>query len=323
VIQAPCALWRGLSALDETLAALPGWARAPADHAVTMTGELTDCFASRTEGVGELARWAARNLHGEVRIYAGRGGFLPPDAAAGAAADVASANWHATASLLARHLPEALLVDIGSTTADLIPVAQGAPAALGYSDAERLETGELVYTGVVRTPLVALARRAPFRGRWTSLVAEYFATTADMYRLLGLLDPEADQQEAADGRGKSRAETETRIARMVGRDRAEGEGADWTRLAAFFAERQLALLQEAAAQILSRGGLGAAAPLVGCGAGRFVASRLAARLGRPYRDLAAFVQTAGAPAEWVSSCAPAVAVALLADEPVRSRSARP
>ncbi|WP_216073697.1 hypothetical protein, partial [Acinetobacter baumannii] len=43
-VQAPCPLWRGLPALDATLAKLPDWARAQARHAVTMTGELTDCF---------------------------------------------------------------------------------------------------------------------------------------------------------------------------------------------------------------------------------------------------------------------------------------
>ena len=322
-VQVPCPLWRGLPALDEALASLPDWARTPADHAVTMTGELTDCFTSRSEGVRELAGWAAGSLQGAVQIYAGRSGFLEPDRAYGAAADVASANWHATASLVARHLPDALLVDIGSTTADLIPVADGVAAALGYTDAERLETGELVYTGVVRTPLMALARRAPFRGRWTALVAEHFATAADAYRLLDQLDPRSDQQEAADGKGKSREETETRIARMIGRDREDGEKADWARLAAFFAERQLVLLQEAVAQVASQGSLVDDAPIVGCGAGRFVAARLAGRLGRPFRDLAEFVRATGGSADWVSSCAPAVAVALLAGEQVRSPTARP
>ncbi len=321
-VQVPCPLWRGLPALDEALASLPDWARTQADHAVTMTGELTDCFTSRSAGVRELAGWAAGNLQGSVRIYAGRAGFLGSGAAAGAPADVASANWHATASLVARNLPDALLVDIGSTTADLIPVVDGAVAALGYTDAERLETGELVYTGVVRTPLMALARRAPFRGRWTALVAEHFATAADAYRLLDLLDPRSDQQEAADGKGKSREETEARIARMIGRDREDGDKADWARLAAFFAEQQLVLLQEAVAQVVSQGRIGEDAPIVGCGAGRFLAARLAGHLGRPFRDLAEFVPATGASADCLSSCAPAVAVALLASEQVRSPTAR-
>jgi probable H4MPT-linked C1 transfer pathway protein len=312
VVQAPCALWRGIGALDESWAALPGWCRAPAHHVVTMTGELTDCFADRASGVEALSEWAASRLQGNVRIYAGRSGLIAPAAAGAAALDVASANWHATAGLVGRSEPEALLVDIGSTTADLIPIVGGRSASLAYTDAERLETGELVYTGVVRTPVLALARRAPFRGRSIALMAETFATSADIHRLTGALPEAADQQETADGQGKSTAETETRLARMIGRDRQDGTMADWRRLAAYFAERQLVQLHEAAAQVLSQGSLPPQAPLVGCGAGRFAARHLAGRLGRPYRDLADLVPLEDASAEWASSCAPAVALALLA-----------
>ncbi|MET7242613.1 hydantoinase/oxoprolinase family protein [Methylobacterium sp. EM32] len=314
VVQAPCPLWNGLPALDATLAALPGWAREPARHAVTMTGELTDCFSDRADGVAQLAAWASDHLAGEVAIYAGRSGFVAPGAASSRASDVASANWHAAAALVGRLRPDALLVDIGSTTADLIPIQDGQPRALGYSDAERLETGELVYTGVVRTPLLALSRTVPFRGRRTALMAECFATTADAYRLLGRLPEAEDQQDTADLKGKSMPETEIRLARMIGRDRQEGGAADWARLAGFFAEAQLRLLHDAAGLILSRGALPDAAPFVICGAGRFVAAQLAARLERPAEELADLIAPRLAPeaAAFASTCGPAVAVGLLA-----------
>ncbi|MEH3148348.1 MAG: H4MPT-linked C1 transfer pathway protein [Methylobacterium frigidaeris] len=317
-VQAPCPLWQGLPALDAALAGLPDWARAPARHAVTMTGELTDCFADRADGVARLAGWAAAHLAGTVAVYAGRAGFVAPEAAGALHADIASANWHATAALAGRGLGPAgaaLLVDVGSTTADLIPIRAGGPAAEGYSDAERLETGELVYTGVVRTPLLALAGTAPFRGRTTALMAEFFATTADAYRLTGELDPAADQQDTPDLKGKSIPESETRLARMIGRDRHEGEAADWARLAGWFTERQLRLLHDAADRLLSRGDLPPAAPVIACGAGRFVARRLAARLDRPvlhFADLIAPRLAGGEATAWVSTCGPAVAVGLLA-----------
>lgn len=311
-VQVPCALWRGLDALDESRASLPEWARGEAQHAVTMTGELCDCFSSRDEGVRELVTWAGRRLAGPVRIYGGRAGFLPPDRACAATVHVASANWHASAALLGRLMPDALLVDIGSTTADLVPVAAGAPAAAGYTDAERLETGELVYTGAARTPVMAHVDRVPFRGRLVSLMTEPFATMADVYRLLGALPSEADQQEAVDGRGKSIPETQTRLARMIGRDRDDGAAAEWARLASVIAESQLRRLHDAACQVLSRGDLVEGAPVVGCGAGRFIALGLAQRLGRPYCDLAALLGHVATSA-WVATCAPAVAVALLAD----------
>ncbi|GAN50592.1 hydantoinase/oxoprolinase family protein [Methylobacterium radiotolerans] len=313
--QVPCPLWQGLPALDRALEAAPDWARGAALHAVTMTGELTDCFADRRAGVAALAGWAGSHLAGTVRIYAGRSGFVAPEAAASRAADVASANWHATAALAGRHVPDALLIDIGSTTADLIPVVGGRPAATGYSDAERLETGELVYTGAVRTPVIALSDHAPFAGRRTRLMTETFAHMADVYRILGLLPEGADQQPSGDRKGKTVAESETRLARIVGRDRAEAPGAAWTALAAHFAEAQLRLLHDAAAEILSRPDLGADAPLVLCGAGAFVGARLAERLGRPSTPLAALLaDRIGGARDGISTCGPAVAVGLIAAE---------
>lgn len=313
--QVPCPLWQGVSALDGSLAALPDWARGEVRHAVTMTGELTDCFAGRREGVAALSGWAERHLAGPVRIYAGRSGFVAPNAAAEVFADVASANWHATAALAGQHAPDALLIDVGSTTADLIPIAAGRPAAAGYSDAERLETGELVYTGIVRTPVIALADHAPFGGRRTRLMTETFSHMADVYRILGLLPEGADQQASGDRKGKSVAESETRLARIVGRDREEGTPEAWALLAGHFAETQLRLLHDAAATLLSRSDLTPGAPLIACGAGAFLGPRLAARLGRPTIPLVSLLRgrIAGEP-DWISTCGPAVAVGLIASE---------
>ena len=313
-VQAPCRLWRGIPALDETFATLPDWARGEARHAVTMTGELTDCFADRTDGVDRLSAWVDATLTGPVRIYAGRAGFVVPGEARANSASIASANWHATAALVGRHAADALLVDIGSTTADLIPIVSGRPAATGYSDAERLETGELVYSGAVRTPLLAFATHAPWRGRRTALMAETFAATADIYRLTGELPEGADQQHSADLKGKSIPETETRLARMVGRDRGEGSSEEWRALAAWFAEAHLRPLHDAAAVLLSRPDLPGDAPLVVCGAGRFLAERLAARLGRRSVPLTEVIagRLGQRDAEWVSTCGPAVAVGLIA-----------
>lgn len=319
-VQVPCPLWQGVAALDASLKALPDWARDDARHAVTMTGELTDCFPDRTAGVAALSDWAAGHLTGPVQIYAGRSGFVPPGEAAASAADIASANWHATAALVGALVPEALLVDVGSTTADLIPIVGGRPAGTGYSDAERLETGELVYTGVVRTPLIGLADHAPFLGRRTRLMTETFAHAADVYRILGDLPEEADQQGTGDRKGKSVPESQTRLARIVGRDLGEGSPEAWTALAAHFAEVQLRLLHDAAAVLLSRPDMPAAAPVVTCGAGAFVGTRLAARLGRKPLGLADLlaprIGAVEAPS-WISTCGPAVAVGLIAEDPSR------
>ena len=71
------------------------------------------------------------------------------------------------------------------------------------TDGERLTQGELVYTGVVRTPVMAIAHTAPFMGRMQRIAAERFATMADVWRLTGDLPDDADPYPAADQRGKS------------------------------------------------------------------------------------------------------------------------
>jgi probable H4MPT-linked C1 transfer pathway protein len=312
-VQVPCPLWLGLEQLPVAIASLAARLGPAALHAATMTGELADAFATRARGVAHITETLVRTLApAPVRLYAGCHGFIAPEAAAEAALSVASANWHATARLAAQACDAALLVDMGSTTTDLVPLAQGRVAAAGTTDAERLACGELVYTGLVRSALMAIAERAPFAGAWVPLAAEHFATIADCHRLLGTLPEAADQMPTADGREKTAGASCARLARMVGRDATEGDEAAWRDLAAFFAEAQMRRIEDAARLVLSRVRLAPDAPVLGAGCGREVTRRLAARLGRPWRDFAALPEFAGTAPGTIDQCAPAAAVALLA-----------
>jgi probable H4MPT-linked C1 transfer pathway protein len=203
---------------------------------------------------------------------------------------------------------------MGSTTTDLVPIVSGAVAAQGYSDAERLITGELVYTGATRTFLMATAERVPFRGQWTPIIGEYFANIADVHRILGTLPEGVDMHPTADGREKTAAASMARLARMIGRDAAEGDEADWRNLAEFYAVRQLSQVEEAARRVIAASGLADDAPLVIAGAGRFVLKKLAVRLGRRCEAWEGLVPADPAIAGAVSDCAPAAAVALLSGD---------
>uniref|UniRef100_A0A8J4HA37 H4MPT-linked C1 transfer pathway protein n=1 Tax=Acidicaldus sp. TaxID=1872105 RepID=A0A8J4HA37_9PROT len=286
VLQLPAPLWQGLehlaAALDAALARLGPASR----HAATMTGELADIFPDRATGVRRLSALLAAHLApAPLMLYAGAAGFVPVNAAEAHAETIASGNWHATARLAARAAPEALLADCGSTTTDLIPLHRGAVAATGSSDAARLAAGELVYTGFTRSFVMALAPRVPFAGGWTPLACEHFATSADLYRILGELNEDADQMPTADGREKTVSASIARLARMIGRDVAMADAAAWRGLAAYLAEAQLRLIHDAALQVLSRLSLPPDAPVIGAGVGRALVLRLAERLHRPYRDL--------------------------------------
>ncbi len=221
--QLPCALWRGLGELDQAAnAALDGLPTADR-HAVTMTGELVDFFIDRATGVTAILDFlAGRVAAAPVSVYATEGIFLRPAEAKARPIDVASANWHATTRYLASTLGNGLLVDIGSTTTDIIPFRAGRIAARGTTDTERLTTGELAYVGIARTPLAAVARHVPFAGRSVAVMAEFFATSADAHRVAGTLPEGADLHPTADGRGKTPAESRARLARMIGMDEAAG-----------------------------------------------------------------------------------------------------
>ncbi len=302
-------LWLGLESLHSAFDRLKQQVGAADAHVLTMTGELCDAFPSRREGVVGLAAIAVQHLAPtSARFYAGAAGFVGSEDVELRAVEIASANWRASAELVALRLPEALLIDVGSTTVDLIPVVAGKVASVGADDAHRLAAGELVYSGMVRSFVMAMARRAPFRGAWTPLMNEFFASSADVYRILGVLPDGADMMSTADGREKTIDASCARLARMIGREADEADVAEWRALARWFAEAQTRGICDAALLRLSRGDLAAEAPVVAAGIGEPITAEVARRLGRPWRTFASLI---GAPAE-ASRCAPAAAVALLA-----------
>jgi (4-(4-[2-(gamma-L-glutamylamino)ethyl]phenoxymethyl)furan-2-yl)methanamine synthase len=313
VLQVACPLWQGLHHLDSAIEALHARLGTAPLHAVTMTGEMVDLFPDRAEGVSRLVDAIEGALRGSaISFYAGARGFLDAAAARRDPGLVASANWMASAELVAARKAAALFVDIGSTTTDIIAVRECRVCAEGRDDATRLISGELVYTGVVRTPLMALTDRVPFEGESVPLMAEYFATAADVYRILGSLPEGADQHPAADGGEKSVEASARRMARMIGRDAGSASPVEWRRLAVAFAEAQQRRIAEACSLVASRANLEDGAPLVAAGVGRFLAGELAGRMGRPCLDFATLLPCEPSVSSRASDCAPAVAVAWLA-----------
>ena len=317
VRQIPCPLWLGLDRLHASIQeGLADWP-APSAHAVTMTGELTDLFPDRDHGVRALVEAVEARAGGaKIAIYASDGTFLDASGAKADPARVASANWHASARLVATQISDGLFVDVGSTTTDLVPLRGGAVAARGTDDAARLATGELIYRGIVRTPVMAVVQHVLVGGVRTGVMAEYFSTMADVYRLTGELPSHADLHPSADGRSKSPADSRARLARMIGRDAGSAPDETWDGLARQIANQQLDDIAEGAMRIAAVAGLSSDAPIVGAGVGRFLAAALARRLRRPYQGFEIIVAAADGPlSSLAADCAPAAAVALLLDPP--------
>lgn len=325
VAQWACPLWQGLQHLDAAIAQArqrwPTLAEAQTRHAVTMTGEMVDLFANRADGVQQIAAHLAAALPGPVQLYAGEEHWCAASEAGESWAHIASANWRATASHVAAWAQgrPGVLVDVGSTTTDLVAFGNGRVLGSSRSDADRLASGELVYQGVVRTPLCALAPRIALRGRSYNVMHEFFATTADVYRLTGELDPAHDLHPAADGAPKDPAPTQQRLARMVGHDAAQASAEDWLALAKAWRSAQVASIAGELRRVHAAHALPADACLVAAGCGAFLVADIRAAAGlreAPVRDYGvdvARLASGAAPgtAAWARVCAPSVAVATL------------
>lgn len=220
------AIWRESDRLTETIAT--DLARFAAIDAlvVTMTGELADCFPDRAVGVAhivaEVSRAAAVAGVSSPVFYAVDGCFLSgPDALVRPDA-VAASNWHALASWVGESLvSDGLLVDVGSTTTDLIPIRGGAVATTASCDHERLRERSLVYIGCRRTPVCALVDRLEFAGRPVPVMNEVFATIDDARLLVGTQSADPEDLDTADSRPRTPEWAVGRLARMVGLDRRQ------------------------------------------------------------------------------------------------------
>ncbi|MBZ9657211.1 hydantoinase/oxoprolinase family protein [Phyllobacterium lublinensis] len=315
-------LWLGVDQLRDALHSLGPLREDGRVNVFTMTGELSDTFASRDAGIAALLDLIEQEFGAEdTLIYAGRSGFQDVVSARHLGGDIASANWHATATLSAKLVNTGLFVDMGSTTTDILAFTDGELANSGYSDAERLLTGELVYTGFARSALIGIASLVPVQGRMTPLMNEYFANTADLGRILGTLDEADDKYPSADRQAKSVAGSIGRLARMVGRDSGDLAENEWIDIARWFSEYQLRMIHDGAFRVASNLHPDRAAPVVGAGIGRPQIRELAKRLERPYLDFGALIPATETARDDASKAAPAAAVALLGSGYISDRTA--
>src|SRR3954471_18629054 len=303
-VSRPFEVWRDRSALSRVLREVATEVAAgPADAAaITMTAELSDAFRTKREGVVFVLEAVEDALADRpLGVLTTSGELLSMEAARRRPWDVAAANWVATALAVAGAHPDALLIDIGSTTTDIVPIAGGRIAATGRNDLERLLAGELVYTGLLRTNLAAIAPRVPVRGGWCPVSSEYFAISADVHLVLGRLAPEAYDCPTPDGRPATLGFARERIARLVCSDCEQLGAGEIDAIAAFVYAEQLRQIEDAARRVQRP--LPAAAPVVAAGAGAAMAREVAARLGRTVAE-----------APWSAEVAPAAALAALLSE---------
>jgi (4-(4-[2-(gamma-L-glutamylamino)ethyl]phenoxymethyl)furan-2-yl)methanamine synthase len=311
IAAAPFEVWRAPNGLAGAIAGVVG--RLGFDGvpvALATTAELADVFASKREGVLNVLDAACQGLPGRsLRVMTVEGELIGLDAARAEPLRCAAANWLATARLVARSVADAILVDCGGTTTDLIPIAAHRVAARGHSDVERLLGGELVYTGALRTNVAAVVSHVSLRGQPCPVASEQFAITADAHLLRGDLAPEQCTCTFPDGRGPCPAAVRSRLARVVCADPAQLAPGDLEAIAGAVAEAQINAIAAALGRVAGR--LPARAKVIPVGLGAFLARAAAERCRLAVDDdLAGVRPLAGAGGE----VAAAVALSVLGRE---------
>jgi len=310
----PFELWRRRSELPAALTRIIS-PRTPRRVVATMTGEIADCYPSRREGVADIvaaltaASHAAAGPGCPVGIYLVDGTIVPPEQAIERHLAAAASNWHAVARLAATVVTadRACMIDVGSTTTDIVPLMDRTVVATGHDDVDRMAAGELVYTGVERTPVASIVRSLPWRGRRHPVASELFAQTRDVWLLLGGLGEDASSTHTADGGPATRAAARRRLARMLLADLDEITDVEVLAMAAWCADRQSRQVAHALSRVAATAGWQPRA-IVLSGHGGCLARRALARLGWSV-DIVSLSETLG---DEVSRVAPAHGLALIA-----------
>lgn len=314
VFQWYCPLWRGIAELDKILhTALKEMKGLSFYHNVTMTGELADCFNSKADGVQQIVNKFTEVMtnHESIQFFTKKQLLNAPHAIQ-SFEQIASANWLASGIAVATVCDDALFIDMGSTTTDLLMIKSGYIQNFAHSDFGRLRTGELIYTGVVRTCVNTICRNMLYQSEMIPMMAEYFANTADVYRILEMLPTHADVGETCDGGAKDYASSVQRLGRMIGLDVTDinqEEKKRWKSSAAYIAEQQQIMLSQQVQRFFNE--YQCAEKIIGAGVGRFLIKQLAQQLSVEYIDFSDLVL--GDDIQYqphAADCAPAVSLAM-------------
>lgn len=274
---------------------------------VTVTAELSDAYLTKKEGVNHVLDCVCQ-VFGDVPIFVFNVGanLVSVEDARRKPLQVASANWAATGWMISQAIKNCVVVDVGSTTTSIVPVVNGKVAAEGRTDLEKLQNGELVYSGSLRTNVAAIVDAVPVHARMTRVSSELFAQSGDVHLILGNIDAEDYTAETCDGRGKTRRNALARLARVVCADTDMLSEQEIVDVAQFVYARQVEQIAGGLRQVCERLKPLLGAKVVVAGLGRnFLARKAAEAVG--FKEIVDMTEFLDAEASVVS---PSVGVAL-------------
>jgi probable H4MPT-linked C1 transfer pathway protein len=218
---------------------------------ICMTAELVDAYKTKREGVIDIARKSKESFSVPTG-FIGLNGVLNFGEVVERPDEVAAANWIATAKIASKIDENCIMIDTGSTTTDIIPIKNGLECAKGRSDLKRLKTGELVYSGTLRTNVAAIVDKVPLNGEFVRVSSELFAVTADVHMVLENITEEDYTCSTPDGAGKSKEDCMRRISRVICGDMNMLSPNDIEKIAAYIYQKQAQRVAEALLEVSKR-----------------------------------------------------------------------
>ena len=304
----PFPMWSRYDDLSEALSDVLRQAPPTEYLAVTITGELADCFETKDAGISHILNSLDQSDTRTARVYCTNGSWKTPDESRDDSSLVAASNWHALARLataLNGDLDKsALVLDIGSTTVDVVPTVNGQPIFGSATDVDRLENKSLVYAGIQRTPVCSIVNVLPFKSRNTPIAREVFATTEDAFIILGDLPEDSENMDTADGKPGTKSASKDRLARMICACPSEVTDEDAKLMSESIAESLASLIAQAINHQQSHHGVDT---LLCTGHGGFLLPRIQEKLDAPIN--VSSLASCLTPEQL--RCAPALAVATL------------
>jgi (4-(4-[2-(gamma-L-glutamylamino)ethyl]phenoxymethyl)furan-2-yl)methanamine synthase len=212
---------------------------------VTMTAELSDAYQTKRQGVNQILN-SVTQAFPKMHIYVlnTEAKLISPETARQKPLEVSAANWAATGWLVTQQVKDCVVVDVGSTSTSIIPIANGQVAAKGKNDLEKLMCGELVYTGSLRTNVAAIVNSVPVKVGMANVASELFALSGDVHLLLGNISMSQYTSETADGRAKTIPNSIERLARVICADTEMLNKQEITTIAKYIYERQVEQISE-------------------------------------------------------------------------------
>jgi probable H4MPT-linked C1 transfer pathway protein len=284
---------------------------------VTITAELSDAYRTKKEGINHVLDCVCQ-VFGSVPLFVldVEANLLSVEKARREPLRVASANWAATGWMVSKLVKDCIAVDVGSTSTSIIPIMDGKIAAEGKTDLEKLQNGELVYSGSLRTNVATIVDKILVKGKMTRVSSELFSQSGDVHLLLGNITEKEYTAETCDCRGKTREEAASRLARVVCADTDMLTEQEIIGIAKFVHEKQIEQITDGLKQVSDRIKQTKTAVVTGLGR-EFLARKAAEKTG--FNKVIAMEELLSADAAVVS---PSVGVALLIAERLEGETVR-